>query len=146
MIETKGLVGVIEATDAMLKAANVHLAGRVQVGGGFVTTLVKGDVGSVRAAVEAGAEAAGRSASWSAPTSSPVLMIPSRGCSWDLDQGARATCRSTERAALRDDSTKTGADIMNGNALGLVETLGLVGLISAVDAMLKAASVEVASR
>ena len=60
LIETKGLVGVIEATDAMLKAANVSLAGRVQVGGGFVTTLVKGDVGSVRAAVEAGAEAAGR--------------------------------------------------------------------------------------
>jgi ethanolamine utilization protein EutM len=60
LIETKGLVGMIEATDAMLKAANVELAGRVQVGGGFVTTLVKGDVGSVRAAVEAGADAAGR--------------------------------------------------------------------------------------
>src|SRR4051794_10640047 len=60
LIETKGLVGMIEATDAMLKAANVTLAGRVQVGGGFVTTLVKGDVGSVRAAVEAGAEAASR--------------------------------------------------------------------------------------
>jgi len=60
LIETKGLVGMIEATDAMLKAANVHLAGRVQVGGGFVTSLVKGDVGSVRAAVEAGAEAASR--------------------------------------------------------------------------------------
>jgi ethanolamine utilization protein EutM len=60
LIETKGLVGVIEATDAMLKAANVSLSGRVQVGGGFVTTLVKGDVGSVRAAVEAGAEAAGK--------------------------------------------------------------------------------------
>ena len=60
LIETKGLVGMIEATDAMLKAANVSLAGRVQVGGGFVTTLVKGDVGSVRAAVEAGAEAAGK--------------------------------------------------------------------------------------
>ena len=60
LIETKGLVGMIEATDAMLKAANVALAGRVQVGGGFVTTLVRGDVGSVRAAVEAGAEAAGR--------------------------------------------------------------------------------------
>jgi ethanolamine utilization protein EutM len=60
LIETKGLVGVIEATDAMLKAANVNLAGRVQIGGGYVTTLVKGDVGSVRAAVEAGAEAAGK--------------------------------------------------------------------------------------
>lgn len=60
LIETKGLVGVIEATDSMLKAANITLAGRVQVGGGFITTLVRGDVGSVRAAVEAGAEAASR--------------------------------------------------------------------------------------
>ena len=60
LIETKGLVGMIEATDAMLKAASVTLAGRVQVGGGFVTTLVRGDVGSVRAAIEAGAEAASR--------------------------------------------------------------------------------------
>src|SRR3954452_7611323 len=60
LIETKGLVGVIEATDAMLKAANVTLAGRVGIGGAFITTMVRGDVGSVRAAVEAGAEAASR--------------------------------------------------------------------------------------
>lgn len=60
LIETKGLVGSIEGTDAMLKAANVTLAGRVQVGGAFVTSIVRGDVGSVRAAVEAGAEAASR--------------------------------------------------------------------------------------
>src|SRR4051812_43501458 len=60
LIETKGLVGVIEATDAMLKSANVTLAGRVGIGGSFVTTMVRGDVGSVRAAVEAGAEAASR--------------------------------------------------------------------------------------
>jgi ethanolamine utilization protein EutM len=60
LIETKGLVGVIEATDAMLKAANVALGGRISVGGAFITTLVRGDVGSVRAAVEAGAEAASR--------------------------------------------------------------------------------------
>ncbi len=60
LIETKGLVGMIEATDAMLKAANVELVGRVQAGGGFVTTLVRGDVGSVRAAIEAGAEAGSR--------------------------------------------------------------------------------------
>jgi ethanolamine utilization protein EutM len=60
LIETKGLVGMIEASDAMLKAANVEQVGRVQVGGGFVTSLVRGDVGSVRAAVEAGAEAASR--------------------------------------------------------------------------------------
>ncbi len=60
LIETKGLVGIVEATDAMMKAANVALVGRVQIGAGFVTTLVRGDVGSVRAAVEAGAEAASR--------------------------------------------------------------------------------------
>ena len=60
IIETKGWVGVLEGTDAMLKAANVSIVGRVQVGGGFVATLVQGDVGSVRAAVEAGAEAASR--------------------------------------------------------------------------------------
>jgi len=60
LVETKGLVGVIEATDAMLKAANVTLVGRVGIGAAYVTTLVRGDVGSVRAAVEAGAEAASR--------------------------------------------------------------------------------------
>src|SRR3954463_9201778 len=60
LIETKGLVGVIEGTDAMLKAANVTLAGRIGIGGSFITTMVRGDVGSVRAAVEAGAEAASR--------------------------------------------------------------------------------------
>ena len=60
LIETKGLVGMIEATDAMLKAASVTLAGRVQIGAAYMTTLVRGDVGSVRAAVEAGAEAASR--------------------------------------------------------------------------------------
>jgi ethanolamine utilization protein EutM len=58
MIETKGLVALIEATDAMCKAANVTLAGQIQIGGAYVTTLVRGDVGSVRAAVDAGAQAA----------------------------------------------------------------------------------------
>jgi len=60
MIETKGNVGLIEATDAMCKAANVKLTKRTEIGGGFVTTLVMGDVGSVKAAVEAGAAAAGK--------------------------------------------------------------------------------------
>ena len=60
MIETKGYVGVVEATDAMCKAANVELVKRIEIGGGYVTTLVRGDVGSVRAAVDAGAAAAGR--------------------------------------------------------------------------------------
>jgi ethanolamine utilization protein EutM len=58
LIETKGLVPLVEATDAMAKAANVKVEKRVDLGGGFVTTVVSGDVGSVRAAVEAGAAAA----------------------------------------------------------------------------------------
>ena len=60
MIETKGLVGAIEAADAMVKAANVTLIGKVQVGGGLVTVMVRGDVGAVKAATDAGAAAAGR--------------------------------------------------------------------------------------
>lgn len=60
MIETKGYVGSVEATDAMAKAANVELVKQVQIGGGFMTVLIKGDVGSVKAAVDAGADAAGR--------------------------------------------------------------------------------------
>jgi ethanolamine utilization protein EutM len=58
LIETKGLVGLVEATDAMAKAANVRIVKRVSIGGGLVATVVSGDVGSVRAAVEAGAAAA----------------------------------------------------------------------------------------
>ena len=58
LLETQGLVALVEATDAMAKAANVQIAKRVQIGGGLVTTVVRGDVGSVRAAVEAGANAA----------------------------------------------------------------------------------------
>ena len=58
LIETRGLVALVEATDAMAKAANVEIVKRVQIGGGYMTAVVKGDVGSVRAAVEAGANAA----------------------------------------------------------------------------------------
>lgn len=60
MIETKGYVGSVEASDAMVKAAGVTLTKQVQIGGGLVTVIVKGDVGSVKAAVEAGSEAAKR--------------------------------------------------------------------------------------
>lgn len=60
MVETKGLVGAIEAADAMVKAANVHLIGKTLVGGGLVTIMVRGDVGAVKAAVDAGAAAVGR--------------------------------------------------------------------------------------
>lgn len=60
MVETKGYVGCVEASDAMVKAASVTLVKHVQIGGGMITVLVKGDVGSVKAAVDAGAEAAAR--------------------------------------------------------------------------------------
>ncbi len=60
MIETKGLIGSIEAADAMVKAANVTLEGKHLVGGGLVTVLVRGDVGAVKAATDAGAAAAQR--------------------------------------------------------------------------------------
>jgi ethanolamine utilization protein EutM len=61
LIETRGLVGLISAIDAMLKAANVKLASAVvKLDGGLVSVMIRGDVSSVRAAIEAGAEAAGR--------------------------------------------------------------------------------------
>lgn len=60
LIETKGFTGAVEASDATVKAANVELVKTVQIGGAYITVMVKGDVGSVKAAVEAGAEAAQR--------------------------------------------------------------------------------------
>ena len=60
LIETRGYVGLVEASDAMVKAANVHLVGKELVGGGLVTIVVRGDVGAVKAATDAGAAAAKR--------------------------------------------------------------------------------------
>ena len=60
MVETKGLVGAVEAADAMVKAANVTLMGKEQIGSGLVTVMVRGDVGAVKASVDAGAAAAKR--------------------------------------------------------------------------------------
>ena len=60
IVESKGLVGAIEAADAMVKAANVHLIGSEYIGGGYVTVMVRGDVGAVKAATDAGAAAAKR--------------------------------------------------------------------------------------
>lgn len=60
MVETKGLVGAIEAADAMVKAANVTLVGKDKIGSGLVTVMVRGDVGAVKASVDAGAAAAKR--------------------------------------------------------------------------------------
>jgi microcompartment protein CcmL/EutN len=60
MVETKGLVGAIEAADAMVKAANVTLVGKEKIGSGLVTVMVRGDVGAVKAATDAGAAAAAK--------------------------------------------------------------------------------------
>jgi len=60
MVETKGLIGSIEAADAMVKAANVYLIGKEKIGAGYVTVMVRGDVGAVKAATDAGAAAASR--------------------------------------------------------------------------------------
>ena len=76
LIETKGLIGLVEATDAMAKAANVEVVKRVGIGGGFETTIVSGDVGSVRAAVEAGANAASQVGEL---VSSHVIARPAEG-------------------------------------------------------------------
>ncbi len=76
LVETKGLIGLVEATDAMAKAANVKIEKRVNLGGGLVTAVVSGDVGSVRAAVEAGAQAASQVGEL---TSSHVIPRPAEG-------------------------------------------------------------------
>ena len=78
LIETRGLIGLVEATDAMSKAANVEVVKRVDIGGGLVTTIVSGDVGSVRAAVEAGASAASQIGEL---ISSHVIPRPAEGLS-----------------------------------------------------------------
>ncbi|QDV61371.1 BMC domain-containing protein [Crateriforma conspicua] len=76
LIETRGLIALVEATDAMAKAANVEITKRIDLGGGLVTTVVSGDVGSVRAAVEAGATAASQIGEL---ISSHIIPRPSTG-------------------------------------------------------------------
>ena len=76
LLETRGLVALVEATDAMAKAANVNIMKRVSIGGALVTTVVSGDVGSVRAAVEAGASTATQVGEL---VSSHVIPRPSEG-------------------------------------------------------------------
>ncbi len=76
LVETKGLVALVEATDSMAKAANVQIVKRISIGNAFVTTIVRGDVGSVRAAVDAGAAAAQQVGELVA---SHVIARPSQG-------------------------------------------------------------------
>lgn len=85
LIETRGLVPAIEAADAMVKAAQVELIGKVQIGGGLVTVLVRGDVGAVKAATEAGAAAAGKVGELvsvhviARPHAEVEILLPQRG-------------------------------------------------------------------
>lgn len=128
MIETKGLVALIEASDAMLKAANVSFLGWQPVGSGLVTAFVEGDVAAVKAATDAGAASARRVGELSC-----VQVIPRPHDELDLFLATAA--KKTGAPADKDK------DALGGDAVGLIETRGLVGLVEASDAMCKAASV-----
>ncbi len=125
MIETKGLVALFEAADAMLKAANVTFAGWETVGSGLVTAFVEGDVAAVKAGTDAGAAAAARVGEVAG-----VQVI------------SRPHDELPAFAPAPKNADKAKTEKPNVQALGLVETRGLVGLIEASDAMCKAASVE----
>ena len=104
MIETKGLIGAVEAADAMVKTANNVLVGKEYIGAGYATVMVRGDVGAMKAATDAGAAAAGASASSCQYTSSPP---PHRGRkdSSQGQQGQRHHVNSLRAADLFDDVT-----------------------------------------
>ena len=122
MVETVGLVGVIEASDAMAKAASVQLLGWDKVGSGLVTVFCSGDVAAVKSAVDAGSTAAAR-----AGQVHSVHVIPRPHNELD--------------AIVPQNS---GEAIEGGvRALGLIETKGATGVIEAADAMSKAADVEI---
>ena len=124
MIETKGLVALIEGSDAMLKAARVTFAGWVSVGSGLVTAFVEGDVGAVKAATDAGASSVRRVGELMS-----VLVIPN-----PHDELPNFSQYLPKEADPKDPGRL--------QAIGMVETKGLVGVIEASDAMVKAANVE----
>jgi ethanolamine utilization protein EutM len=116
MIETKGLIGAVEAAEAMVKTANVVLVGKEYIGAGYVTVMVHGDVGAVKAATDAGAAAAGASASSCQYTSSPAstprsnrffpraAKTPSpRKHPWRLKPTRRKIDRDDERAVPQEE-------------------------------------------
>lgn len=124
MIETKGLVALIEGSDAMLKSARVSFAGWVSVGSGLVTAFVEGDVGAVKAATDAGAASARRVGELTS-----VLVIPS----------PHEELPNFSQFLPKDADAK---DPGRFQAIGMIETRGLVGVIESSDAMVKAANVE----
>ncbi|MBP3925969.1 MAG: BMC domain-containing protein, partial [Clostridium sp.] len=130
-IETKGLVGNIEATDAMLKAASVDFLGSVALGAGLVAVVVTGEVASVKASVEAGAEAASRVGELvstnviARPHNDIIKIMPPKG--------------PAAGGSLGEEAVKEEAPLKS--ALGMIETYGYTANIQAADAMLKAAEV-----
>ena len=128
-IETKGLVGNIEATDAMLKAAEVEFVGSNTIGSGLTTVIVTGEVGAVKSAVEAGEAAASRVGELFC---SNVIARPHADIEKILPPKGPATGKSGAPA---------GEQVKVTSALGMIETMGLTANIEAADAMLKAADV-----
>ena len=129
-IETKGLVGNIDATDAMLKAAKVELVGSATIGAGLTTVIVQGEVGAVRAATEAGAVAASNTGELHAVH---VIPRPHEGLEQIMITKGAATVQLP-----KDDKPEVG----ELKALGMIETYGLTAAYEAADAMLKAAEVD----
>ena len=159
MIETKGFVVLVEATDAMLKAANVQFLGWDKVGSGLVSVFVTGDVAAVKAATDAGAAAGGRIGE---VVSVQVIPRPHEDLDIVLPPPAKkaAELRCTRHTPCADSrphtacadynqqfrTTNTREHTTMQDAIGLIETKGLVALVEATDAMAKAANVQIVKR
>lgn len=125
-LETKGFVGAVEGTDAMNKAASVDYTRRVDIGGGLSTTMVTGDVGAVKASVEAGTGAARR-----------VGELHTAHVIANLHDQVVAR-------VIGDEAVKTLEPGMN--ALGMIETIGYTTMVEAADAAVKAATTEIVAK
>jgi len=131
LLECKGLVALLEGTDAMLKAANVEIIGWDKAGSGMVTAYVKGDVAAVKAAVDAGAESAGRVGQVVAVH---VIARPHDELTGMLPK--------PKKAQEGKDSRAGASPSIAASAVGLLETKGWTGLVEGTDAMGKSANVE----
>ncbi len=125
-VETRGFTGGVEATDAMNKAASVDFARRIDIGGGLTTTIVTGDVGAVKAAVDAGAACARR-----------VGELHAAHVIANLHDQVVARVIATEEVKTLEPSM---------NALGMIEVVGYTAMVEAADAAVKAATTEIVSR
>src|SRR5690606_3484255 len=139
IVETRGYVGSVEASDAMVKAASVTLVRQIQIGGGLVSVVVRGDVGSVKAAVEAGSEAARRVGEL---VSSHVIPRPHPEPLKQVGLACSPPARPPAPAAPLILNLKPKLPpAMAQLALGIIETKGFCTLMEASDAALKAANV-----